>query len=536
MTNEQGAAKLILPRRPGRGRWRGILSRVVAVDFDDQTLRLARAVRRAGRVRITHLHSRPLPPRDDVDPSDPQAMGRWLGRVLDELKIGRSLVMCVPRRQVLLRPVTLPVNTTAEEIAAMARFQASKDLPIAADEAVIDVAMQRHFDGTHPAGDEAGEQAQAGGLEVLAAAVRQQTIDYHQQLASAAGAKLLALGMRSHAQARCVQACQRLETGQCTCVIHVRPDELLIDVMSDADLVFTRAVRLPGNGAPAAQRSERVAAEAVRNLRSFETAQPRGKVSRVLVAGGSGLETQLAQMLEKQLGRPCQTLDIAGSLELDEPSRPQAANSVAALGLAIGALDHTGLPFDFLHPHMPARKRDHRKLYAGLAAAGVAALLMFSYVVREQMLDERRVQLAEVNEDIAKLEDKRREFRDTERAHEALQAWQDRHQPWLDHLGYLSAILPGSEDLYVTQVATGTTGAVRMGVQARDTQTLNRIDQRLREAGYALRPMAVTPGGDRYGYPFRATVELSPGPEFNGVDLSAHQPPARPADDASLDE
>lgn len=549
---DQTQANSITLRRRGQKPWSTRPTRVVAVDFDGRTLHLARAVRRGEQPQITRIASRALPADDALDRTDAAALGKWLGQVLRELKLNDPLVMSVPRGQVLLRPVTLPANTAADELPAMARFQASRDLPVADDDTVIDIALEAHFDGASPGGaydadGGAAAPAAPAGLDVLAAAVRHETVVFYRNVAAAAGAKLLALGMRAHAQARCVEACGGVERDTRTSVIHVRPDELLIDVLAGCDLVFTRAVRLPAADAPGAEqnvgasplkrstRAEQVAAEALRNLRSYEATQPRGKLSRVLVAGRTGVEAALASTLAHELGRVCQTLDVAASLSLPDEQRDAADDAVAAIGLAIGTLDRDGLPFDFLHPHEAPPKRDHRRLAAGLAAACFVGAVLLAYGARQNMLEPRRAALAEVTEQVRQLEDNQRFFRQAVREHETLEQWQQRRQPWADHLAYLSAILPPSDELYVTQLATATSGAMRIGVQARDTETLSQLDRALRSAGYQPRPMAVTPGNDRHGYPFRATLELTPPRDTLDVDLADHQPPARPEDDASLD-
>ena len=73
-----------------------------------------------------------------------------------------------------------------------------------------------------------------------------------------------------------------------------------------------------------------------------------------------------------------------------------------------------------------------------------------------------------------------------------------------------------------------------MGVQARSGEIVARLDATLRESGYEVKPIAITPGSDRHGYPFRSSVEILI-PAKMEFDLAAVAPPARPADDGSLD-
>jgi hypothetical protein len=109
----------------------------------------------------------------------------------------------------------------------------------------------------------------------------------------------------------------------------------------------------------------------------------------------------------------------------------------------------------------------------------------------------------------------------------------DKHE-WLDHLAYLNALLPACTDVYVTSISAGTRGLLHVSIQARSGEILAGIDKRLREAGYELKPLAITPCSDRYGYLFQSSLELTL-PEKLKIDLAALKTPERPADDASLD-
>jgi hypothetical protein len=95
-------------------------------------------------------------------------------------------------------------------------------------------------------------------------------------------------------------------------------------------------------------------------------------------------------------------------------------------------------------------------------------------------------------------------------------------------------VLPGSEDLYLTSLSISAQGNIHLAVQARSGEILANLDRQLRNAGYDVKPLAITPGNDRHGYNFRSTVELLV-PAKMKIDLSKAQPPARPADDASLE-
>jgi hypothetical protein len=116
---------------------------------------------------------------------------------------------------------------------------------------------------------------------------------------------------------------------------------------------------------------------------------------------------------------------------------------------------------------------------------------------------------------------------------DTIEDWLSEGRQWLEHYAYLSAILPASEDVYLTSLSMSGKGTIRLSVQARSGDVLARLDKQLRAAGYDVKPLAISPGSDRYGYDFRSTVELGI-PEKMKIDLANARPPARPADDASL--
>ena len=98
----------------------------------------------------------------------------------------------------------------------------------------------------------------------------------------------------------------------------------------------------------------------------------------------------------------------------------------------------------------------------------------------------------------------------------------------------ITAMLPGSEEIYVTSLTIGSQGGIRLAVQARSGEVLARLDKQLRDAGYEVKPQAITPGTDRHGYNFRSAVELGV-PAKLKIDLTKIKaPPLRPADDVSL--
>src|SRR3954470_14667936 len=107
--------------------------------------------------------------------------------------------MGVPRAQVVLRTLTLPLIEDLRELASMVHFQIGRDLPFRMDEAVIDFKVRRIVSPSparpEPNGkaDQPAEPAALPKMEVLVAAMKRDVVEFYHQTAEAAGLKLAAL-------------------------------------------------------------------------------------------------------------------------------------------------------------------------------------------------------------------------------------------------------------------------------------------------------------------------------------------------------
>jgi hypothetical protein len=140
----------------------------------------------------------------------------------------------------------------------------------------------------------------------------------------------------------------------------------------------------------------------------------------------------------------------------------------------------------------------------------------------------------EIQKELSDAEKKLPIYRRMQQQAAGVQNWVKEGRNWLEQYAYLSAILPPSEDIYLTSLSVSGQGNIHLAVQARSGEILATLDKRLRAAGYDVKPLAITPGSDKFGYGFRSTVELIL-PAKMKVDLTKVQPPARPVDDGSLD-
>ena len=345
-------------------------------------------------------------------------------------------------------------------------------------------------------------------------------------------------------------------------LVSLRPDEVSIDVIAQQSLLFSRGASVkpppvdpaapgepppfpdrpsaPGEGIPPELPRvdgfvDAVTIEVVRSLHSYSGMEPDNPATKIVVTGASGQEGLVVDALARRLGRPCALLDPAADLQLAGQARDQASGAIAAIGLALGHADPQGLPFDFLNPKRPAVPRDmgRIRILAGIAAA--AALFMVVLTIRTYLINDR----TRINRDVAlQVTEAERNvplYKRMISQANMTESWAKGGSDWLDHYAYLSAVLPPSDEVYLTSITVSAQGTIRLSVQARSGETLAKLEKQLHTAGYEVKPLAITPGADRYGYEFRSNVELIV-PKKLAIDLAkTRQPPARPSDDISLE-
>ena len=114
------------------------------VDLDGNTLRVCQATQRSGGPVVTKLASASLELSPDANRTDPAIVGPAIARALAKLRIKpATLVMGIPRAQVVLRSLLLPSVQNAGELASLVHLQAGRDLPFRPEDAIVDFQVRR---------------------------------------------------------------------------------------------------------------------------------------------------------------------------------------------------------------------------------------------------------------------------------------------------------------------------------------------------------------------------------------------------------
>jgi hypothetical protein len=150
--------------------------------------------------------------------------------------------------------------------------------------------------------------------------------------------------------------------------------------------------------------------------------------------------------------------------------------------------------------------------------------------VRQHLVKKREEIKKRVQVELLDAEKKLPIYRKLKGQNKVVTGWNAEEQNWLDHLAYLSAVLPGADQIYISAFATTPQHLVRFSVQSKTGELLAELDKTLRAAGYEVKPLSITPASDKYGYNFRTTVELTI-PKKMKPDLAKVKTPPRPPDD-----
>jgi hypothetical protein len=318
-------------------------------------------------------------------------------------------------------------------------------------------------------------------------------------------------------------------------LVCVRQDETTIEVVAEDKLVFSRAAAI--SIAPSVEQRDAflqaLEIEVVRSVHGFEGTTLHRPIDRICVAGGTGLEQALSELLAQRLNVPAQVLDPSRCLETKRAEASETVSAIAPIGLALSALEVGGLAIDFVNPKKPAAPRNKQREQLLLGAVAVLAVLLVLFGVRMNLI-KKHLKLKQAKQaELTEAEKKLPIYRRLKAQTKVVNGWMADDQNWLDHLAYLSAVLPGADELFVSAFSVSQQHLVRFSVQARSGELLAELDKKLRAAGYEVRPLSITPANDKNGYNFRTTVELTI-PKKLKPDLAKAKPPARPADDASL--
>ena len=522
-------------------------SSVVVLDIDDRWVTLLCASKGIGSgakaVKFTRYEEFELELPENPKEKD---IGTALSRKLKELKISSgNFVLGISRSEVMLRQMLIPCVENEGEVASMIHFQITRDLPFRPEDAIIDFSINGTIE-THLASESTAEKEKEKStvqkqLEVTVAVVPQILVNHYQEIAKAAGFKLIALGFESASRAFALSDMvpPSVASGSMM-LLSVAKDTVTIDISQKGRLVASREAALGSRNTEIQFKEwlEQLVMETMRCIHSYEQDDFHGLINRIYVTR-FGSETQ--RLVVDALREKVDSSDIlveefnpAKTIPLKDAVIKNESNIVLTSGFASELLNNGKLSLDFLNPKQPSISDSGKTKQMVLGTVALLLVFLMFFVIRSHVIQVRTAEKDAVQQQITKLSKNQTVWRQNILQAVSLRTWQKSENYWLNHLAVLSSLLPNAQELYVTSFSTGARSNIMLSVRATRSDVITKLDAQLRETGYRLKSPAIIPVGGKGGYAFQTTFELLLPNSKESPDLeSLNTPPARPEDDIS---
>jgi len=529
---------------------------VTALDIDQRMLRVVHVTtgKTPGSTRIKRIEVVPVP-SEGFDLENPKEVGEWIGEQLKALRlVPGTVVMAARRGEAVLKELLLPPLKDAGEMASMVNMRAARELPFPETDAVIDftvtkVPTKKELKAARKEIPQPGAATDTK-AHIVVAAVRRDTVNRYLTITESAGLTLTGLGLRPLASFRALNACVPEINGKAVALISVRRHEVDVDILIDGRLVFSRELsvnleKLEDVTDLAGQDSiTQAAKEIIRCLHSYEGSEAFKPMEHLYVAGGTGLEDNLRNIIRDQTGIDCKRMPPPSGVRLPKGRETDATRALTALGLALSFVDERGLAVNFLAPKRPVLRRNQGRTMWLLSIVTLQALFFFLFGARSKLAEKYERQLSGANGLISTYSILAKREKDigrwTRKNADSIRSWHGANRHWLEHMAFLSSVIPQCDQIYLLKInmRSSKTGVISFQVQVRDSNVLHSFEKKLRNLGYIVKPVSFTPVNDKYGYKFRATFDLTL-PDRFPLDLLRHldtnTPPERLPDDIHAD-
>ena len=441
---------------------------VLSIDWDSSTLRLLQVRIKSGQMEVRRAVSVLVP--DDVDVHSASSFGDFIRAVLRDQRIStRRAMIDLPRDQVVLHTFVLPQAVDAD-LPGMVRFQMARELPFAAEEAIIDFAVTRRIaaggtddaEGKGASASLSAMDALAGarkrGIEVLVAAVRRDAVDHVRAVFRQAGLTLLRVGLRPYASLVVATDAIDAKTVETAMFVDVGPVMTEIDVIGDGRLAFSRSAQVavplapeyPAEDADTAIRELTI--EMLRTFQAYRASEHGGELDEIIIAGGTGVEERLAEQVEARMGVSTRLFTPPSDLVLASGRAAQLRGFAASFGLALGHARSGVLHFDFLNPKRPVDREAIEKRQTPVAVACVAVLVVAGLVGARQRVAGTRAEADAAMETATKAKAEAKKAKKFNALVKQAEQWEKESVVWLDVLREFGAVFPDRDNIYLTSL------------------------------------------------------------------------------------
>lgn len=486
----------------------------LAIDIGHRLIRAAQV--RPGRpgrpARVVATIFERLP--EDLAEDDAEGVGRCLARAMDTAGMSRgSAVFALDRSITSFKRLTLPTQNP-DELPDMVRIAVERDLPIDADEAVIDFTVVGREDAS---------------TVVESVTVPSREVDRIREIAAAAGLTVGRVAPRCHGALRLADATDP------TLVVDVTGEGLELVLAVDGTIPWSRGVEIegPDGGPPTA---DQLIPETRRSWISYRLSSDEAESPRLLVLGGEQIENSIGAVAE---ATGLEASRFMGDRRVVPDADMRGVWPLVGLLLSAPLSAVVDLASPRQPPDIAARWRQRGLALAGLAI--VAAGIGWTVGSRElntirELADDLQGKASSANKEHLRFK------RDDLRV-DHLEAWVDVRPDWLEQLMVVSepgmrrggavldefgGVLQGGEVDYDDRGKTFSASAtVRLAVEgeaATQVVAASVRDDLVGDDRYVLRNTgSESRGGRRLPFPFAFSMRsdaLDPGDETTAVESS----------------
>lgn len=472
----------------------------LAIDIGHQLIRAAQ-VRpgrpgRPARVVATIFERLPV----GLDEDDAAGVGRRLAAAMDLAGMTRgTAVFALDRSITSFKRIELP-TTNPDELPDMVRIAVERDLPIEADEAVIDfTVIGRSDDATI----------------VESVTVPRREVDRIHEIAAAAG---LTVGRVSP---RCHGALRLADPAEPTLVVDVTGEGLELVLAVDGTIPWSRGVEIEGpDGGPPT--TEQLVPETRRSWISYRLSNDEVESPRLLVLGGEQAENSVGAVAE---ATGLEASRFVGDRRVVADADMRGVWPLVGLLLSAPAAAVVDLASPRQPPDIAARWRQRGLALAGLAIVAAGA----GWTVGHRDLESVRELAVDLQAKASAANDEHLRFKRDDLRVGHLEAWTSIRPDWLEQLRIVAApgirrggavldefggVLEGGDVEYDDRArAFEVTSSVRLGVEgeaATHDVAASVRDDLVRDERYVLRNTgSESRGGRRLPYPFAFALQTS---------------------------
>jgi hypothetical protein len=472
----------------------------IAIDPGGRLLRAVELRTGRGGVHVLRAIAKPYPP--GLDPSDPQALGRFVASTLDAAGFGAGdIVATLDRDRATVRRLDLPSNEDTE-LPDMARLVMQRETPAEAGPLVVDLLpLERSATQT----------------TVLVVAAPERSVAELRAVVEAAGRRLARISLRTMGMARLLADRPSASGEGVTVGIDATGESAELVTLRRGDVVSSR---VGGRTSGDEHNREQLVAEVKRMAMAQRLAEVDAPIAEAVLLAATDDREALAA-LERVFGvRP---------IAYEPPSSIGIAEGVdrAALDASwplVGLLLELCAEEESIDLAAPRRAPDRsalrrQRILLAVGAFAIAGLLGWTLGNQSRRAFEESVSELRTKANSALPEHLRFKRDSLRRAH--LDTWVSARTPWLEHLRFLHGFAPDPAAVLIdTWSGTLETSDVRYDRdrrwsvatevkiafegEARDRGVADALrDALVDDARYALTSTgADAPGGRRLGSPF----------------------------------